>query len=583
MDVVDRESIAMAKSVVTKPSKVVKKTSSSIRDKIKKIVEPLRDDAIAVVQEKRKKKLSKEPLLPHIVIKAGAGCGKTTTLISGLRRAFALKNAITPSAQQAEIWDAICGPAGLTKPSEVKFAAFNKSIATEIDSKLPKPTAEGRTISSLGNELLRSDPRCKHAKLSEWKTTNILEKLTGATFREFYKKKIPGFQVKQVVALCKQNLIMPDDPEFAREADRLIDHYSVNADPYRQMTIELSQQVLELAMTCEASTRKPGSEFMREIDYDDQIWLPIVLDIPVQNKLDWLFVDESQDLDRSQQELAMRLADRLILCGDINQAIYGFRGADSEAMERMEELLSQTKRGCVSLPLTETRRCGHAIVKEANKIVPELTAHKSNPPGEVRSINESLLMSEVKKFKDDGVMILCRVNAPLVSTCLRLFKDDVKARIQGRNFGQDLTALIRRVGYQCEDIEEFIEKLDTWHSKEMDKLLRKKYVSDVAIIALDDKFDCLTSFAEDAETISDMVATVDRVFQDDGTGVLLSSIHRAKGLEMNRVYIVCPEKLPHPMAKLPWQVKQEMNLKCVAITRAINVLTYVVSAPSVPY
>lgn len=40
-----------------------------------------------------------------------------------------------------------------------------------------------------------------------------------------------------------------------------------------------------------------------------------------------------------------------------------------------------SKRGCAILPLTVTRRCGKAIVKEANKIVPDFKAHESNPEG----------------------------------------------------------------------------------------------------------------------------------------------------------------------------------------------------------
>jgi ATP-dependent exoDNAse (exonuclease V) beta subunit len=48
-------------------------------------------------------------------------------------------------------------------------------------------------------------------------------------------------------------------------------------------------------------------------------------------------------------------------------------------------------------------------------------------------------------------------------------------------------------------------------------------------------------------------------------------------LEADTVYILIPPTapMPHFMAKSAWQKEQEMNLKYVAITRAINKLWWV--------
>jgi superfamily I DNA/RNA helicase len=58
-------------------------------------------------------------------------------------------------------------------------------------------------------------------------------------------------------------------------------------------------------------------------------------------------------------------------------------------------------------------------------------------------------------------------------------------------------------------------------------------------------------------------------------GTLLSSVHRAKGLEAKRVFILRPDLMPHPKAKSAWEKGQEANLEYVAITRAIEELVYV--------
>ena len=50
--------------------------------------------------------------------------------------------------------------------------------------------------------------------------------------------------------------------------------------------------------------------------------------------------------------------------------------------------------------------------------------------------------------------------------------------------------------------------------------------------------------------------------------IVLSSIHKAKGLEAPRVGILSAHLLPHPMARQEWSYQQEVNLAYVAITRA---------------
>jgi superfamily I DNA/RNA helicase len=91
--------------------------------------------------------------------------------------------------------------------------------------------------------------------------------------------------------------------------------------------------------------------------------------------------------------------------------------------------------------------------------------------------------------------------------------------------------------------------------------------------------DCLRVFAEDTTKVSEIVAKIESVFVDDANvqGIKLSSIHKAKGLEAHRVFLIEPPgaTVPHPMAKTDWQKKQEWNLRYVAITRAIGELVYV--------
>ena len=58
--------------------------------------------------------------------------------------------------------------------------------------------------------------------------------------------------------------------------------------------------------------------------------------------------------------------------------------------------------------------------------------------------------------------------------------------------------------------------------------------------------------------------------------VELSTIHRAKGLEKPRVFILDAERLPRERGGRGGQARQEENLSYVAITRAAEELIFVV-------
>jgi superfamily I DNA/RNA helicase len=57
---------------------------------------------------------------------------------------------------------------------------------------------------------------------------------------------------------------------------------------------------------------------------------------------------------------------------------------------------------------------------------------------------------------------------------------------------------------------------------------------------------------------------------------MLSTVHKAKGLEADNVFIICPELLPMRMeGQQEWEYQQELNLKYVAVTRAKKRLVWV--------
>jgi superfamily I DNA/RNA helicase len=173
---------------------------------------------------------------------------------------------------------------------------------------------------------------------------------------------------------------------------------------------------------------------------------------------------------------------------------------------------------------------------------------------------------------EDGDLVLCRINAPLVPIAYSLIKRGKKAVIRGRDIGSGLLSLIDKL--QPTNIPDLMRKIGEYRWKESERLSAAK--KDAAVTALHDKCDTLEALTEGISDLSELRARIKSIFDDDAkTGIILSSIHRAKGDEANRVWIIHPELIPHPRAKQDWEIAQERNLAYVAITRAKEELIWV--------
>ena len=121
-----------------------------------------------------------------------------------------------------------------------------------------------------------------------------------------------------------------------------------------------------------------------------------------------------------------------------------------------------------------------------------------------------------------------------------------------------------------------LRALGDYAEKERARILSAKFPSGSKLINLEDKVMCVEVFCDGARSVKDIEDRIKALFQDGSKGgVLLSSVHRAKGLESNSVYILQPELMPHPMASSDWEQEQENNCQVVAYTRSKNELVFV--------
>jgi hypothetical protein len=213
---------------------------------------------------------------PHGVVKALAGCGKTSTGCEGLKVLFGLAPSITPSDQQQAIWDFICQSKGARS---IKFVAYGKDIAAELKRRIPKVNGrdawEASTTHAMGFYAVRKAFTINQENGIGERTDDILEKLIGKTIWEI-RRQTPDLleSVRKMVSYCKQTLCGTDIDSLEEVAS----HYDVDI-PH--------EEVYDLiARTVEESLTVNGV-----VDYDDMCWLPHVHNLRMW-KNDLLVVDE---------------------------------------------------------------------------------------------------------------------------------------------------------------------------------------------------------------------------------------------------------------------------------------------------
>lgn len=278
-------------------------------------------------------------------------------------------------------------------------------------------------------------------------------------------------------------------------------------------------------------------------------------------KFDFVFVDEAQDTNAIQRALLRKIlhpGSRMVAVGDPAQAIYGFRGADSESLNTLKEEFD-----CIELPLTVSYRCPTEVVKFAQKYVKHIEA----APGAAAGSVVKLAKWDQTTFVPDD-LVVCRTSKPLVALAFRLLRHRIPAYIMGREMGQGLKSLINKM--RANSIDELEKKLDAYTEREVEKAMAKKQESKVE--AIQDKTDCIIvlarSMPEDNRTIVGLLNTIDQLFAEGVGKVKLCTGHKSKGLEAKRVYWLNSSQCPSKWAKQPWQKQQELNICYVIATRA---------------
>jgi DNA helicase-2/ATP-dependent DNA helicase PcrA len=468
----------------------------------------------------------------NIFIKAGPGSGKSWTLLEILKRTPFYKKSI--------------------------LLAFNKSIAEELKRKVPSGT-DVSTIHSMAYRVLRQNTSNRY-KLSDIKTYILAKKIIPNYYEEDKKNgqklySIYLFTISRIYDLYRMNLVNNDTESLIK----LSDEYSVD---YEDRTIKDTLKVIDY-MDKYNSRNFKGKEMM--IDFTDMLWLTYKL-VSSDNfpKYDKVLCDEYQDVNPLQRETILKLISpkgKFIFVGDEKQSIYSFMGSNLLSFNEAQDYPNTTV-----LPLSVSYRCGKKIVEMANSIFPGLEAFEGNEDGIIRKGS----ISEIKS----GDILLCRNNLPLIETFLELLGREMKTHIMGRDYGENLCNLIDKVS-DIDDFDEILQKKeDSLKSRGVQQpIYHKSYVD------LKEKVDIITFLVEQrGYSLYELTSLFKELFinSNDTEGVTLMTIHRSKGLENGRVFILGYDSLiPNQYAKTELERYSEKCVQYVALTRAKTELIFI--------
>jgi len=535
----------------------------------------------------------------HILVNAVAGSGKTKTILW-------LLSALQDVPKHR-------------KP-RVLLCCFGREIKAELSNRIIPGSADAKTLNAVGHRMIRDwlQPRGIGIEFDKDKLAKIVKRLFPVNDLELCE-----FHGDRPWPLREAFRIV-----VGRNADPLAHDAAINAEllkvyernlycrktvtdlaNLRRATLSNDDKSLseiysvELPNACDDEMQRDcmgsiSSSVTRVLDecrrmaleegvvgYGDQVWIPVTTEGMRCFPYDEIFVDEAQDLNEAQFQLLLKIRKvpgklrrpaRIVFVGDRKQAVFGFRGAGMGMLDRIKAGLEEfAKRGDYAVSELDLSFCYRCPSKVIDYVLSKghVTQIKSSPgsfPGSVEKIKDAGSWDSGKwnELLDERAMILCRTNAPLANAYLKVLKTGRAVSMRGRKSGcyskllrlsakssgpGGIPGMVKRARKSS---QRMIENL--W------KIGRKPQAITVA-----DTYECLLILSEDCETVQEFRSLLGRVFEDGKEGgVVLSTVHQAKGLEADTVVILRPDLLPMLFfARTEDQVNQEKNLEYVGLTR----------------
>ena len=448
------------------------------------------------------------PPTATIKVAAGAGCGKTSTLAEYGRR-----------------W-----------PAHGLYIAFNRSIADEARRKFPS-RIDTRTGHSVAYRALKIHERGGLINKFQFDHLRAYDDMIG---------KVPGMTDGQVRAAILRTLgnFLIDSGTKLKPAHCNLDDIG-NRNAVRRMVQAIAGKLLRFKthdLPITHDTYLKAFELWHRIEDD----------------LEYLLLDEAQDLNPVMVSIAAKSKLPTIVVGDSHQSIYRFRGA----VDAMDQFAAEP------MPLSQSWRFGADVAKLANRIL----LHHSAPPRHPLTGNPART-TEILKYgghirTGPGTAVLARTNARLFESLANIQKpfhliggiEDLQRQLS--------SAYALRHHRLHLVTDETVARFTSWRG--LDNAAERGDPDARKLREIVDRHD------EQLPAILDRLGRLHCPREADAP-LIVSTAHRAKGREFTTVVVLDDFDLPSELVKRrrkdPSQIhetNQQINLLYVACSRATD-------------
>lgn len=484
-----------------------------------------------------------------VVVRAGAGSGKTTVLTRRIAWRVATESA---------------------SPDHVLAITFTRQAATEMRTRLRRFGIDGNpqihTFHALGLRLL-TQRAADTDRPKPLVVTNRMAVLSGALGADAKQSQLAG--IANAIDHATVRMLTGRGIEAALAASGI----------QRDVTREQFERIVH---RYEESKRKRGV-----VDTNDLI-AHVVRDArrdprfmqSMRHQFRHVSVDEAQDMNPLQYEfLRLLVGDEpdVFVVGDPNQAIYGFNGADNTLFDELPGLGAGAR--VVTLP--SNYRCTPQVVDAASRLLrnggQEIEAVSRRPNGravafvgcENEFAERNVIARELRRMRDacgtwNLLAVLVRVNAVADDISEFLAAQGIPVR-SGRR-GPEWSAAIAQATSLTSRETLGIWSSDVLDSGDYDPSNPEYEIASRVREFLDDN----RSGTIDGRAFGSWLTTsVDRT---EVEGVEVMTFHAAKGREWFGVVVAAAETgyLPHSSARTAAQKAEEARLGYVALTRAAD-------------
>lgn len=289
----------------------------------------------------------------HARVTAGAGTGKSTTMVKRIKRL--IEGGCPPSRVRVLMFN--------TSASDEFSAKLKTSLETTDFKKLPRTTTFHGGGTQLINILLKDTPLITDAKLdaSEYSHKQFIRHVIDP-FTQVDKKRPSGPAVYE---------------DFATYVDFVKTSLSINhVDAFKKTTFDEKKYgwFVKAYEQYEERRHNLKKRFFSDLIYDPM--MVIRSNQKAKDRVlkfcgyDHVLVDEYQDINEIQQDMVGLFSSKpscsVMVVGDADQTIYGFRGARPEyIVKEFQEMYA----GSVDFTLSETFRHGHALSSIAQQVI----------------------------------------------------------------------------------------------------------------------------------------------------------------------------------------------------------------------